>query len=349
LPLGALTLLIVAFRLHFPATEGSGWHKLQRVDYIGSVTLITATTLILLALQWGGTTYLWSSAIIVCLLIAGILLMAAFVLVETRLAKEPIIPPHLFKNWRITSVLFSNFFFGITFFGVEYYLPMFYQVVQGVNATHSGIAVIPFLLCVSLVAASTGQITSRFGGWIYRALTAGGLGLFAIACGLMSLFQAVPNHGLEISVQVFGGLSSGMTIQTSTLGLQSMVQSQDISVVTAVSIFSQVVGFVFGATILNAIENNSVEASLQPLINTGQLDGNVLQDFQLARQLPPYLQTIVVEAFSKAFHTMFLSLAPIAIVGMVLALALQVKIGGKERQRQAAAAENIPLDQSAFI
>ena len=91
--------------------------------------------------------------------------MGCFILVESRFAKEPICPPHLFKNKFVLFGFIGNFLIGIAFFSLVYYLPTFFQIVRGDTATVSGVELIPLVLVVSIVAAFSGQFTSYFGKW----------------------------------------------------------------------------------------------------------------------------------------------------------------------------------------
>lgn len=70
--------------------------KLGQMDYVGAVLVIAATTCVLLAVQWGGTSYPWASARIIGLLVGGALLAVAFCVVQWWLGEKATIPSRVF-------------------------------------------------------------------------------------------------------------------------------------------------------------------------------------------------------------------------------------------------------------
>ncbi|CAG8447353.1 24294_t:CDS:10 [Dentiscutata erythropus] len=76
LPLGVITFISVVFLLHLPSPTSSIWSKLARIDWWGVITLISATILLLLPLNWGGSKYATTSGLELLPLILSIVIMA---------------------------------------------------------------------------------------------------------------------------------------------------------------------------------------------------------------------------------------------------------------------------------
>ena len=72
LPIGAIALIVIAVVL--PATGTKQQHK---IDYLGAATLAGFATAVVLATSWGGTTYPWSSPVIIGLFVGSALLLVA--------------------------------------------------------------------------------------------------------------------------------------------------------------------------------------------------------------------------------------------------------------------------------
>jgi hypothetical protein len=66
--------------------------KLLQIDYVGSLLTICSSALLLLGLNWGGTTYPWSSAPVLVTLILGGFFLALFIIWEAKMAALPIVP-----------------------------------------------------------------------------------------------------------------------------------------------------------------------------------------------------------------------------------------------------------------
>lgn len=78
-PVGLVALFVIARFLDLP-------HEPRKavIDTWGMVTMSLGVTAVLLAVSWGGTSYPWSSPVIIGLFVAGTLLLTAFVFVELR-------------------------------------------------------------------------------------------------------------------------------------------------------------------------------------------------------------------------------------------------------------------------
>jgi EmrB/QacA subfamily drug resistance transporter len=81
LPIGALALVVIAVVL--PAASSRQQHK---IDYLGATTLAAFATAVVLATSWGGTTYAWSSPVIIGLFAASAVLLGAWYLSARRAA-----------------------------------------------------------------------------------------------------------------------------------------------------------------------------------------------------------------------------------------------------------------------
>ena len=97
LPVGGAALLTVFFFFKNPARKHSNLtlkEKLQEMDLPGAFVLICAIVCVLLALQWGGTTYPWhDSKVWGCLLGFG-LLISLFIYLQFR-GGDRSVPLHL--------------------------------------------------------------------------------------------------------------------------------------------------------------------------------------------------------------------------------------------------------------
>jgi hypothetical protein len=134
----------------------------------GTVIVLVFATLFLLALNFGGQTYPWKSAAVIVPLVIAILMVGLLILVESKFAKEPLMPMRLFRNRSVAAVLITNWFMGITFFSIIYYLPMYFQIVRGDSAMWSGIRLIPMQMVLAFLSAGVGFSISKFG--VYRPL-----------------------------------------------------------------------------------------------------------------------------------------------------------------------------------
>jgi len=131
LPVGVLAAS--AILVEFPYFRPHGVRR--QIDWWGVFTLTSCLVPLLLALTWV-TNYGWVSQRVVGLLIASAVMLAAFLLAESR-AEEPLLPLWLFRDRTIAVSSIVVFLLGIGMFGVILYVPLFMQGVLGISATRS--------------------------------------------------------------------------------------------------------------------------------------------------------------------------------------------------------------------
>jgi EmrB/QacA subfamily drug resistance transporter len=130
----------------------------------------------LLGIVWGlvrGNEHGWTSAGIVAPILAGALLVAAFVAWELR-ASSPMLPMQFFRDrtFTLTNVASLFMFFGM--FGSIFFLAQYFQTVQGYSPLQSGLRILPWTAMPMLVAPIAGALSDRIGG---QRLMAAGLAL----------------------------------------------------------------------------------------------------------------------------------------------------------------------------
>ncbi len=81
---------------------------LQAVDWYGSLSILSFMVLLLLGLNFGGSTFAWNSSVVICLLAFGAVMIVVFLLSETR-AQYPLIPLYIFRHPSNIAVLVIGF------------------------------------------------------------------------------------------------------------------------------------------------------------------------------------------------------------------------------------------------
>lgn len=248
---------MITFFLHLPIPQSKFSDKLKRVDYTGTAIVLAFSTLFLLALNFGGQTFPWKSAAVIVPLVLSVLLVGLLAIVEKKFAKEPIMPPRLFSNRSVVSVLLVNWFFGMTFFSAVYYLPVYFQVVRNDSAMWSGIRLIPMQLVLSVISIAVGLSISKTG--IYRPLISFGMAMLTAWIGLTSLYDQETPFSRIYGITIIGSLGLGFLFSPTIIALQAAVDVKDIAVVTGLGNFSRILGSALGVgkfiNVINHLNN----------------------------------------------------------------------------------------------
>ncbi|CAN5651332.1 MDR family MFS transporter [soil metagenome] len=168
LPIGVLAFFFAFFMLKEEKQPNPG-----KFDIRGFILSGTGLPLLLFGVSEGPSSG-WSSPRVLIPAIAGVLLLTALVLVETRIP-QPLLSFKLFRDRMFRTGNLLIFLMAGGMFGALFLLPMFLQQMRGLSATDSGLTTFP--QAVGMIVAS--QITTRIYPKIgpKRMVLVGGLGV----------------------------------------------------------------------------------------------------------------------------------------------------------------------------
>jgi MFS family permease len=137
--------------------------KLKKLDFIGLAIHIPAIVSLLLALQWGGSTYTWNDGRIIGLLVMFGILIIAFISFERSKGVEATLPMHVITQRSVAAAVWNAFCNGGVFYLLTYYIPFWLQAIRGSDAASSGIGLLPFVLGVVIMANLVGFLVTKSG------------------------------------------------------------------------------------------------------------------------------------------------------------------------------------------
>ncbi|KAG0329667.1 hypothetical protein BGZ99_000882 [Dissophora globulifera] len=323
LPINALCILFISINLDLPTPPGSLSEKLRRIDYGGALLLLAAVILILLPLSWGGSTYAWDSGIVIGLLVAGLAVAGLFILYEWKVPNEPIIPIHLFKIRNLWATYGSLFFGGMAFFGLLFYLPVYFQVVKAESATIGGLETVPFVFGIVFTSISSGIWVLKRG--TYAFFPAIGNTLLITGSALCLIFQKDTHRVVTIFVLLVCGLGMGCTMQTSTLAVQAAAKPKYMATVTTTVQFVRTLGQVFGVAIVGSVFNNKLKTTLVEKFPGDQAILLVTQDYSHIFSYSPAQIGTIYDSFVVALHYVFYSCIAFCSLALILSTFIQHK------------------------
>ena len=135
----------------------------RRVDPVGFLLFAPAIIELLLAISWGGANFAWSSPTIIGLFCGSVATMVAFAMWSRYAGEKALIPRSTMLN---PLVVFGSAIIamqGGSTTVVTYYLPLWFQAIQGVSAVGSGVRLLP-----SMISMIAGMMTSAALGTYQR-------------------------------------------------------------------------------------------------------------------------------------------------------------------------------------
>src|SRR5688572_15681680 len=294
-PIGLALLPLAARRL----TESHG--PARSLDLPG-VGLASAG---LLGIVYGivrGAELGWTSTTVLSSLIAGAVLMAAFLAWEAR-APEPMLPLRFFRSraFSLVSVVSLAMYFGV--FGSIFLLAQFFQVAQGYSALEAGLRTLPWTAMPMLVAPIAGLLSDRIGS---RPLMASGLALQAIAIAWLASTMAVDQPYSEVVIPfVLGGAGMALVFAPAANAVLRAVRPHEAGQASGANNAIRELGGVMGVAVLAAVFTanggyESPQAFVDGVVPALQVGALVLAAGALAALLIPGIRSERRAAFEPA-------------------------------------------------
>ncbi|EME45094.1 hypothetical protein DOTSEDRAFT_149923 [Dothistroma septosporum NZE10] len=333
LPIGGVAMIIIFFILKptEPAQPGLTLRQqLAQLDLLGEFFLLPSIICLLLALQWGGSTYAWSNGRIIALFIVFGLTFLAFVACQILRPNTATISPRLIKNRSLIAAMWFAFCLASTMMIMIYYVPLWLQAIKGKSAVQSGIDTIPMVLSLVFGAIGAGQIVGRLGYYTPFAMAASII--MPIGAGLISTFDLTTGSGKWIGFQTILGIGIGMGMQQGTLAAQTVLSRKDVPTGVSLCFFCQQLG---GAIFVSVGQNAFIQKFTSGLTHlVGDLDVSEIVNTgatEIQKIVPAQDLHEVLAAYNGALRQVFLVGVIMACLASVGAFSLEWRsVKGKQ-------------------
>jgi EmrB/QacA subfamily drug resistance transporter len=331
------------------------------VDWLGLVTFSGSLFLLVFALIQGNEKG-WGSTRIVGFLIASLVLIVLFVIVERR-QQRPMLDLTLFQKPAFAGASIVAFAVSASMFSMFLYLTLYIQDVLGYGPLQAGLRFLPVTLLSFFVAPIAGRLSVRVP---VRLLL--GSGLLLVSGGLLAMSALDASSGWTVLVPgfVLAGAGIGLInppLASTAVGVvhhsRSGMASGINNTFRQVGIATGIAGL--GAIFQHEITSNTISqlsasapgreviAAVHGKLTTALVSGEVRE---LTHSLPPAAGSALKHAypigFTDAFTTILLIAAAIAFVGSIFAFALVrssdfvASTGAPEGERSEGAGEPAP-------
>ncbi|KAJ4389580.1 hypothetical protein N0V93_007051 [Gnomoniopsis smithogilvyi] len=313
LPIGGLSILVLIL-VHIPEQHHKApvriflrsQHLMRTFDLGGALLLIPSVVMCLLALQFGGTTHPWASATVIGLFVGFGATAVLFVAWEWRVAgNDAMLPMALFQN-RVVVASFLNTacVFGCTFIA-SYFLPIYFQSIQGSSPFTSGVHMLPGILSQMLMAVVSGLGVSKLGYYLPWAVSASVV--MTIGSALIATWSTTTGIGKWIGYQVILGLGRGAALQQGMIALQNVLPNSQVAVGMAVMMFLQgligsvvisIANTIFDNSLLSEIRVGAPSANGEAVLAAGATS---FRKIVTPEQLPGVLEAYAI-SFNRVFY-----------------------------------------------
>jgi EmrB/QacA subfamily drug resistance transporter len=299
--------------------------KKAKVDIVGAL---------LCAAGLGGAVYAlieqqhygWSSPSIYLPLVAGLLLLAAFLVYEKRTA-NPMLPLSLFRNhnFSVGNLATLSIYAGLT--ASFFLLVVFLQQVAGYSALAAGMAGVPVTLILFLLSPKMGELAGKYGPRLFM-----GFGPIIASTGflLMTRLGTHVDYWAQLFVPiVLFGIGLAITVAPLTSAILGDVPKDKAGIASAVNnavariaglVAVAAVGAIVAAQFSNVVDQKMKTAGIPPSTVTTAKQVTLQTTPPEPYKNNPQFKQALSDASVSAFHAGVFTIAALLIAGGVVSL-----------------------------
>lgn len=334
LPIGGAAAVALFFSFNPPKSKGTIKDKLLMIDYFGVFLMTAGLVLFLMALSLGaGVQYAWNSAAVICLFVIGGIVMILFCVWNFVFSKNPLVPKEVVFIPQVSAaalMMFSMFGF---FMSICLYVSVYFQVVHGADAWHSGLHLLPLIIAVVIFSISGGIIIKV----TKQVKLPGVIGaiLAPVGGGLLCLLGVHSSSSKQIGLLILAGVTIGIQMQVPILSSQVVAPKTPGGVIltTTYVTLGRSVGGALGSDLADAVYNASLKNYLSEAIKKltnptikSELSGldvsSLSSSTVLLKKMSPETQNFIKEQVMRSIKNVFYMGIGFAGLGLISSLFL---------------------------
>ncbi|KAJ5151393.1 uncharacterized protein N7482_010645 [Penicillium canariense] len=289
LPLGGVAAVGLLLFLKLKPNRGAQkpWSALLwSLDPIGTVLFVPSIVCLLLALQWGGTTYEWSNGRIIALFVIFGLTLIVFCFFQWYLRGNATVPLSIASQRTIASAALFEFCVGASFFIFVYFVPIWFEAIKNTSAVTAGVDLLPLILSEIAGIVISGALVTHLG--YFSPFFIASSVIMSAGAGLCLLFDVNTPTSKWVGYQFLYGFGVGLGFQQGTVAAQAVLPFADVAVGTAVVVFLQILG------VKNIVALQIPGLSAEAIVSAGATGlRNLVPEDQLENVLVAYNDAIV--------------------------------------------------------
>jgi MFS family permease len=300
--------------------ELTGRDEDTRFDYAGTITFLFGLTGLVLGISKGGISG-WGNPVVIGGLIAGVVLLPLFVLIESqqgrparhpaspdrppllRPAPAPMLDLTIFKNRLFAAASAAAFINGLARFALMFVFVFYFQGVQGNSPILAGIKLAPLAIGMLISSPLAGIWADRRGS---RGMAVAGMLVQAVGLALMTTLARDSSYWAPGTYMFIVGIGSGMFNSPNTAAMMGTVAPHRRGIAAGARVLVQNTGAVISIAFVLAVVTSSVPKTVLFKVFSG------LANHITNAQLVPFISNM---------HTALLCLAAVSVLGAFVAAA----------------------------
>jgi EmrB/QacA subfamily drug resistance transporter len=230
--------------------EGRDPSRAQSFDLAGALSATVGLSLLVLGIVRTDVSG-WGSASALGFMAAGVALLAAFVAIEARLARQPLMPLRIYRSRTLTASNVVVLLVGAATFSMWFFMSLYLQQVHGYSAIRTGLAFLPMTMFIIAGSTLASRAVTRVGTQPLLVT-----GMLAQAVGMAWFAGLSPDSGYLASILVPSlliAIGIGLSFVPVTISAVAGVAAHEAGLASGLVNTSRLFGGALGLAILAAL------------------------------------------------------------------------------------------------
>ncbi|OGE50819.1 hypothetical protein PENARI_c015G07221 [Penicillium arizonense] len=325
----SLFALVMGYKvLKFPArpTDTSPDQRMQgiwhQIDFLGACLLILALSAQLVGLSLGGNILPWSDVWVILPLVASLILLVAFIIVEATTSAVPLIPLKMLRGTLPVSTQIANVCVGMAAYAYLFTLPLMFQVILLDSPSKAGARLVIPCLATPLGGLISGIVMSRWGKLAYLVRT--GAALMFIGNLLVMLLRFNDASWKYFAYVIPANLGQGIVYPGILFTFLAAFDHTDHAVSASTVYLIRSLGTVWGvaatSTIMQNTLNSGLGEALSGIPDKWKVIDEIRHSVSAIYDLPPDVQMAARLVYYRGIRLSFAASAAFGLVATIAAL-----------------------------
>ncbi len=273
--------LIAALCAQRLIAESRNLERSRSFDLAGALSATLGLSVLVLGIVRTDATG-WGSLPTLALMAAGLVLLAAFVVIEGRIASQPLMPLRIYSSRTLSAANVVVLLLGAAVFAMWFFLSLYLQQVRGYSPIRAGLAFLPMTLCIVATTTIVSRAVTRVGP---KPLLVAGMTMVAIGLLLFTQLSATGTYVGEIlAPSLLVAIGLGFAFVPVTIAAVAGVDHEEAGLASGLVNTSRLFGGALGLAILAALATSRTNADLHHAAsNSAQaMHAALTSGFQLA-------------------------------------------------------------------
>lgn len=295
------------------------------LDLVGNALLLGASIMLFLALEFTTLGVPWSSAKIIGLLVGFGVVSIILTVWQRWKGEDALMPPRIMTQRTVAASCGMAFMTYGAIINLTFFLPIWFQAIQGVSAIKSGVNMIPYFVINAFFSLLAGVFVSVIGYVTPPAVIGSAIG--TVGLGLMSLLNVHTTTAQWVGYEILSSAGFGLSIQQGFSAVQTVLGEDDMAIGTAAVVASQSLGGAIFLSVGNSVfQNQLIKASRENLLPGVDIKKVIDAGAASFRHLVPDDELpIMLEVYNNALRMIFIVGIPLGALAAFISCFIEWK------------------------